>query len=105
MKVLSIDNSSFKVIKYGNIKVFYLPELHGGGMDFGQDYLPVVRKLFGKVDYVCEFASGPGFIGFSLLANDLCKKLCLVDINPLAIKCCKKTIEANNLGKVVTTYV
>ena len=95
----------WKVVNYKGIKVFYLPQLHGGGMDFGQDYLPVVGELFSKVDYLCEFACGPGFIGFSLLSNGLSRKLCLIDVNPLAIECCNKTIRENRLKKVVKTYV
>lgn len=92
-------------VKYNKIKVFFTLSLDGGGRTFGQDYLTVVPHLFGKVDTICEFASGPGFIGFSLLAQGLCNKLCLVDINPKAIKACKETIRANHLEDSVTAYV
>jgi len=85
--------------------VHYLPILDGGGQLFGQDYIPVVKKLFGKVRSLCEFGSGPGFIGFSLLAHSLCDRLCLIDVNPLAIEACKRTIKANHLEKRVHAYI
>lgn len=100
---MSIKN--WKIIQYKKIKVYYLETLDGGGMYFVNDYIGAVRKMFGKVDRLCEFASGPGFIGFSLLANGLCKQLSLIDVNPLAIECCLQTIRANGLEKVVKTYV
>lgn len=96
---------SWEIVRYRDIKVFYKPKLHGGGMDFGQDYVPVVKELFGGVNSLCEFASGPGFIGFSLLAHGLCNKLCLVDINPEAVECCNETIRENHLEGKVSVYV
>jgi len=51
-----------------------------------------------------EWCAGPGFIGFSLLGNGLCRSLCLADINPLAIEACRRTIRANNLADRVTLY-
>ena len=90
---------------YGKIKVYYLPHLESGGNTFGQDYLPVVRKLFRKVNHACEFGAGPGFIGFSLLAHGLCKKLTLVEINPEAVKVAKETIKRNRLQGKVSVYL
>lgn len=100
-KSQKVDN--WKIIKYKNIKIYFSPSIDGGGTTFGQDFIPVI-KAFGKVNRLCEFASGPGFIGFSLLANGLCKSLCLIDINPNAIKACQKTIETNNLQDRVKVY-
>jgi methylase of polypeptide subunit release factors len=91
-------------IKYGKIVVNWMPELDGGGMDFGQDYIHIIKKLFKKVGRVCEFGSGPGFIGFSLLGNGLCDSLCLIDVNPKAIKACKNTIKENKLEGRVSAY-
>lgn len=95
---------NWQIVKYNGLKIYYLPALDGGGRDFVHDYQKLVKQLFGKVDKVCEFASGCGFIGFSLLASGLCQKLCLIDVNPQAIKCCIKTIKSNGL-KNVTAYV
>ena len=66
---------------------------------------PFVKKLIGKVSRICEFGSGPGFIGFSLLSNGLCDSLCLIDINPEAVKLCKKTIQENKLESKVSIYL
>lgn len=92
-------------ISYGEIAVSYRPRLNVGGEKFGQDFIPVIKSLFGKVQSLCEFASGPGLIGFSALANGLCEHLCLIDINPEAIQCCRQTVIENQLGESVSTYV
>ena len=94
-----------KYIKYKNIAVSYEQNLHGGGMRFGQQYLQVVKEKFGHVSHIYEFCSGPGFIGFSLLANNLCDKLTLADINPRAVKVAKETIKNNNLESRVNVYL
>jgi SAM-dependent methyltransferase len=90
---------------YNDIRVGYLPHLDGGGRGFGQDYLPVVKRLFGKVDRLFEFCAGPGFIGFSLLANGLCDSLCLADINPEAVEAARWTVRRNRLEDRVSVYL
>jgi len=96
---------SYKIAKYRDIDVYYSDDLDGGGSSFGQCYIPVVEKMFGKVGRVFEFCGGPGFIGFSLLANGLCESLCLADVNPHAIRAVEKTIEKNNLQGKVSVYL
>jgi len=91
--------------RYRDINVSWLDELDGGGRNFGQDYIPVVSRLFGKVGRVFEFCSGPGFIGFSLLAHGLCEHLTLADVNPRAVEAVKATIRANALEDVVTVHL
>lgn len=91
-------------VKYNQISVNYLPELDGGGMTFGQQYLSVIREKFGRVGHVFEYCAGPGFIGFSLLANGLCDRLTLADINPAAVKAVQTTIRENHLEDRVTVY-
>lgn len=94
-----------KYIRYNDIEVAYKDNLHGGGIRFGQQFIPVVKEKFDHVGHVFEFCAGPGFIGFSLLANNLCDKLTLADVNPEAVKVCRETVEKNNLGSVVATYI
>jgi SAM-dependent methyltransferase len=96
--------ASYYHVNYKALRVSYLPELEGGGMTFGQQYLQVVRERLGPVDHVFEFCAGPGFIGFSLLAHSLCKKLTLADINPAAVAACCATIRDNHLEDRVTVY-
>jgi methylase of polypeptide subunit release factors len=89
---------------YNKLKVAYLPELDGGGSETYKEFIVIVKKTIGKVDRICEFCAGPSFIGFSLLAEGLCNSLCLVDINPEAIKAIQETIKLNNLQDKVTVY-
>ena len=94
-----------KVCTYVNIQVAYLDHLNGGGMGFGQQYIPIVRDRIGRVGHVFEFCAGPGFIGFSLLAHNLCERLTLADVNPEAIAVCRETIRRNKLEARVSTYL
>ncbi len=91
-------------IRYNNIEVFYIPQLNGGGLRYADYFLKLVGERVGKVSAACEFCSGPGFIGFSLLAHGLCARLDLLDISPEAIELCQKTISSNNLESYVTAY-
>lgn len=100
-----INRKLIKYTEYKGLKVYYVPHLDGGGTSFGQDFIPIIRKHFGKVGRICEFCSGPGFIGFSLLAHGLCDSLCLVDINKDAIEACNHTIKQNGLSSRVKAYV
>ncbi|MDE1762465.1 MAG: methyltransferase [Candidatus Micrarchaeota archaeon] len=93
-----------KSVKYGEINVRYYEDVGIGGMDFGQDFIPAVRQNFGKVGSICDFAAGNGFIGFALLANGLCDRLCLTDMNPRAIEACRQTVKENRLEGKVTIY-
>lgn len=83
---------AWRIIQYGKFNVYYLPNLDGGGVGFAPDFLAIVGEKFGKVRRVCEFGSGPGFIGFALLASGLCERLCLIDISRPAIKCCRRLL-------------
>lgn len=91
-------------IEYRDIEVFYAAELDGGGMSMAQPCGEFVHERFGKVGHVFEYCAGPGFIGFYLLANGLCDRLTLGDINPVAVEACRKTIEVNNLQDRVAVF-
>ncbi len=94
-----------KTITYCGIDIYYQSNLNGGGMDFGQDYINVIKKRYNKkFDYTYEFCSGPGYIGFSLLAHDLTERLCLSDKFLPAYEAVKQTIVANNLHDKVDCY-
>ena len=94
-----------RYIRYNNIEVAYKANLHGGGIRFGQQFIPVVRGKFGHVGHVFEFCAGPGFIGFSLLANNLCDRLTMADVNPEAVKVLNETIKKNGLESRVAVYL
>lgn len=95
----------YRFTRYGDIEVAWLPELDGGGSWFGQDYVPVVERLFGKVGRVYEFCAGPAFIGFSLLGHGLCESLCLSDVNPRAVEAARETVRRNGLGGKVAVHL
>jgi len=99
------NRRKIRKIKYKGITVSYHQFLALGGQYFGQDFIPTVKNNFGKVTRICEFCSGAGYIGFSLLAHDLCDSLCLIDIDPEAVKMCKKTVKENGLEDKVSVYL
>ena len=95
---------AYAKVCYQDIEVSYLPELDGGGMDFGQEYVWVIPARIGAVEHLFEFCAGPGFIGFSLLAHGLCRRLTLADINPAAVEACRATIRDDKLEDRVSVY-
>jgi methylase of polypeptide subunit release factors len=102
---LATKNGKYCIVSYKNIRVNFLPHLEGGGRNFGQEFIRVIRDRTGKVEHIFEYCAGPGFIGFSLLAHGLCEKLTLADVNPEAVKCCKQTVADNRLEGVVSVYL
>ena len=93
------------VFEVGKIKVYYDKKLDGGGTTFGQLFVPIIKRLIGKSRTCFEAFSGPAFIGFSLLAHNLCEELVVADINPEAIKYVRITVEENKLRDKVRYYV
>ena len=91
-------------INYNNIRVKYAWRLNGGGVIFAHEFVRLVARKIGKVDHVFEYCAGPGFIGFCLLAYNLCDKLTLADVNPKAVEAIQETIKANNLQGRVKVY-
>jgi hypothetical protein len=89
------------VVRYyvveGGIRVYYEPELNGGGTSFGQMFVPILRRL-GLGGSCYEPFSGPAFIGFSLLGAGICDELVVSDVNPKAIDYVKLTVKLNDLG-------
>ena len=100
MRVVKYD-----IVTYGDVSVSYVDELVGGGEKYGQDYLRCLPRQVGKVDRMFEWCSGPGFIGFSLLAHGLCNTLCLADVNQAAVDACHETVRRNRLEGRVDVYL
>lgn len=96
--------TTYLTTRYGDIDVCWHPDLDGGGRHVGQNFNLIVEHLFGKVNRVFEACSGPGFIGFSLLANDLCDSVVFADVNPDAVTAIKETVKRCSLEKKVTVY-
>jgi methylase of polypeptide subunit release factors len=92
-------------VSYDSIRVGYTPDLAGGGNEFGQAYLPFVRDHLTSATSVFEWCSGPGFIGFSLLAAGLCDTLDLGDVNPAAGAVVADTVRRNQLDDRVRFHL
>ncbi|MGZ8402864.1 MAG: methyltransferase [Rhodoplanes sp.] len=91
--------------RFAAITVHYKKHLDGGGRGIGQGFIPFLQSRgMPKQRRVFEWCAGPGFIGFSLLAHDLCETLCLADVNPEAVAACRRTVEANRLSDRVSVY-
>lgn len=89
--------------------IFYTKETDGGGSWFGQEYIDIIKHRYPtKVFNNCyEWCSGPGFIGYSILANNLCNNLWLTDIYYPAILLAKETAlhSTNKWNNNVTIYL
>lgn len=92
-------------VTYGEIRVHYKRYLDGGGSAFGQDYIPLLHDCgMPRQGRVFEWCAGPAFIGFALLGFGLCDTLCLADINPAAVRACRRTIAESGLADRVAVY-
>jgi len=84
------------------IKVQHDSWMDGGGTWFGQEYIDIIKQRYPNREFerCYEWCSGPAFIGFGILANNLCKSLCASDIYPEAIERVEETIGLHNLVNV-----
>lgn len=87
-----------------DLTINYTPDLDGGGTYIGKDFLNVLSHRYPgrKFNRCLEWCSGPGFIGFSLLLNDYCNSLCLIDSYLPALECAENSVANTNYQ--VTTY-
>jgi len=99
------DGPFYHKVKYKNIDVSFYFHLNCGGLIFAHIFPGIVAQKIGKIGHVFEYCAGPGFIGFNLLANNLCDRLTLSDVNPEAIDMVKDTIANNNLEDKVSVYL
>jgi hypothetical protein len=94
------------VVAYNKLIVYDRPEEDGGGLSFGQDFPRALLTLgLGRCDRIFEMCAGPGYIGYSLLANGFCQKLTLADINPRAVQSARQTALVNGISELVNIYV
>jgi SAM-dependent methyltransferase len=97
--------NSWKQVSYGGVRVHFKEHLDGGGTSFGQQIIPFLQsRQMPRQQRVFEWCAGPGFIGFSMLANGLAETLCLADVNPEAVEACRRTIAQNGLAARVSAY-
>jgi len=89
----------------GGIFLKYPRKLDGGGLDFKDDLLEIIRKT-GKYSYnrAFEWCAGFGVLGYELLGMGFCNHIVFSDMYKDAIDNCLDTANANNLTKYVTGY-
>lgn len=91
---------------YNQLVVFDRPEMDGGGLVYAQDFPRLVLELgIGRQARLCEFAAGPGYIGYLLLANGFCEHLTLLDVDRPAIEAAEFTARYNRVQDRVTACV
>jgi methylase of polypeptide subunit release factors len=78
-----------------NFDVFYTNKTNGGGDYFALEYIDITKEWYTSVDHVLEWCSGPGFIGFGMLASGLAKNVTLSDMYLPAIELAQHTKENN----------
>ena len=78
-----------------NFDVFYTNKTNGGGDYFAIEYIDITKEWYTSVDHVLEWCSGPGFIGFGMLASGLAKNVTLSDMYLPAIELAQQTKENN----------
>lgn len=91
----------------GDIEVYYTPELDGDGRSMAGLFVDYLKANYAdRLPFDCafEWCAGPGFIGFALLAHNICKRLVLADINPQAVAAAKNTVHDNALDERVAIY-
>jgi hypothetical protein len=101
-----MERSDYAVWRHRDLRVFYRPELDGGGSTIAPPFVEFVRRrATGTYPVAYEWCAGPAFIGFTLLAEGVCDRLCLTDVNPAVADCLERTVEANGLSDRVTWYI
>ncbi len=92
--------------EWNGLSVFYTPQLDGGGLVFADDYLALLESMQAMVNpgRIYEWCSGPGFIGYALLAHKFGTSLCLTDFYQPAIDVVKHTAHFNKIEDRVSVY-
>lgn len=90
---------------YAGLIVFDRREQHWAGLAVGRDFPRVLNELgVGRCGRLFEFCAGPGYIGYSLLANGWCETLALSDIDGESIATALRTAAYNDIEDRVSGY-
>lgn len=77
--------------RINGLDVYYTNETNGGGDYFALEYMNVINEWYTHVDNALEWCSGPGFIGYGLLASNICKNISFNDMYSPALEMLEKT--------------
>lgn len=93
--------------KINTLTINYNKDYDGGGTRFGQEYIEIIKERYSdkQFDRCYEWCSGPGFIGLSILDNNLCNSLCLSEMYAPALACATNTVKNTPFESKVSTYL
>jgi len=90
---------------YAGLVVFDRREQHWAGLALGRDFPRVLNELgVGRCRRLFEFCSGPGYIGYALLAHGWCETLALSDVDAESIETARRTATYNGIEHRVAGY-
>lgn len=94
------------IFKINDFSLFYKSNHDGGGTSFGQDFVQLLRLKYDskKFNNCLDWCSGPGFIGLSLLINDFCSNVSLMDSNNEVFDLTKKSLKGTKYKDCVKTF-
>ena len=90
--------------RVNDLDVYYTNETNGGGDYFAIEYIDVVREWYGTVDHTLEWCSGPGFIGYGMLASNLCNNVSFVEMHNPAILMLERTKQYSKYVDNINIY-
>jgi methylase of polypeptide subunit release factors len=94
----------FEIPNRPEFRVSYNSAEDGGGTWFGQEYVSQLQRYDRTFARCLEWCSGPGFIGFALLANHLCQDLTLIDRYAPSADSVTQTMQRNQCEDRVRFY-
>lgn len=94
-------NQKYTYVTNGDkkISIDFMGFLNGGGTWASTRFINVIQKYYPNKSFqkCLEWCSGPGFIGFELLSNNICSELSFMDIYQPALDNITDTIKNNGL--------
>jgi methylase of polypeptide subunit release factors len=95
---------NFAVPGRENFQISYDSTEDGGGTWFGQEYVRELQRYNRRFGRCLEWCSGPGFIGFALLAHGVCNDLILMDRYAPSAVSVAETVQRNHCGNRARFY-
>lgn len=90
--------------RVNGLDVYYTSETNGGGDYFALEYIDITREWYNNVDNAFEWCSGPGFIGYGLLANNICNNIVFNDMYKPAIEMIEQTKLNSSYNKNISIH-
>ncbi len=100
-------DDNLKIWQYKHLAITYQDHLDGDGRSMADKFVGLIKEKYPeRIPFECcyEWCSGPGFMGFALLASGVCNRLVLADINPSAVALARITVKDNGLENQVAVY-